>query len=208
MSAISPIDKYFELTPHQAEQFAAIGEAYRYWNERINVVSRKDIELLYERHVLHSLAIAKVCTFDAGARVCDVGCGGGFPTVPLAILFPEVHFTAVDSIGKKIRVLQEVARSAGITNIEAVNCRIEALQQRFDYCTSRAVTDLKTLADWTMPKISEGRHGSLPNGLLVLKGGSLDEEIAACRRRAVEYPISELFDEPFFETKRVVYVAK
>lgn len=208
MSTISPIDRYFELSAQQTEQFTAVADAYRYWNERINVVSRKDIDSLPTNHFLHSLAIAKVCTFNSGARVCDLGCGGGFPIVPLAIMFPEVHFTGVDSIGKKIMVLREVAKAGGLDNIEALNCRMEQLDRRFDYCTSRAVADLKSLVGWAMPRIAEGRCGSLPNGLLVLKGGDLAAERAASTRASEEYAIASFFDEPFFATKKVVYIER
>lgn len=144
--------RYFpDLTPRQREQFAALGPLYAEWNARINVVSRKDFDQLYLRHVLHSLAIARVCAFAAGARVLDVGCGGGFPSVPLAILFPEARFTAVDSIGKKITVVRAVAEGAGIANLEARNCRAEQLEERFDYVVSRAVTDMATFTGWVWP---------------------------------------------------------
>ena len=150
--------RYFpDLTPRQREQFAALGPLYAEWNARINVVSRKDFDQLYLRHVLHSLAIARVCAFAAGARVLDVGCGGGFPSVPLAILFPEARFTAVDSIGKKITVVRAVAEGAGIANLEARNCRAEQLAERFDYVVSRAVTDMATFTGWVWPLAAQ-RH--------------------------------------------------
>ena len=148
--------RYFpDLTPRQREQFAALGPLYAEWNARINVVSRKDFDQLYLRHVLHSLAIARVCAFAAGARVLDVGCGGGFPSVPLAILFPETRFTAVDSIGKKITVVRAVAEGAGIANLEARNCRAEQLAERFDYVVSRAVTDMATFTGPTASSTSK-----------------------------------------------------
>ena len=139
------ISQYFSLTPEQQRMFDALGDLYVEWNAKINVISRKDIDELYVRHVLHSLAIAKVCTFEAGARIVDIGCGGGFPTIPLAILFPEVEFTAVDSIGKKITVVREVAAALGLKNVTPINARIEAVKGEFDYVVSRAVTDMKTL---------------------------------------------------------------
>ena len=202
------ISKYFILTEEQQRKFDALGALYEEWNAKINVVSRKDIDELYVRHVLHSLAIAKVCTFEAGAKVCDIGCGGGFPTIPLAILFPEVEFTAVDSIGKKITVVREVASALGLTNVTPINARIEAVKGEFDYVVSRAVTDMKTLKGWALPKLCTGQHGSLPNGMLVLKGGDLAEELAAARLRCDIHRISDLFEEEFFDTKQVIYARK
>lgn len=210
MYTSSLIDKYFDnLTEHQREQFAALYESYAEWNAKINVISRKDFDSLYLKHVLHSLAIAKVCSFAAGARVVDVGCGGGFPSVPLAILFPDVKFTAVDSIGKKITVVKGICQAAGINNLTAVNCRVESLPERFDYVVSRAVTDMSTFVGWVWQKIDRGEgHGTLPNGILYLKGGDLAEELAATGMEWQRYNISDHFEEEFFETKQVVYTAK
>lgn len=200
------IARYFpDITPRQREQFEALGELYRTWNERINVVSRKDMEHLYLRHILHSLAIAKVCSFEAGARVVDIGCGGGFPSVPLAIMFPEVEFVGVDSIGKKIRVVEGVKQEAGIENLRAVNCRAEQLDEKFDYVVSRAVTEMARFMPWAWPLLRKGQRGSLPNGVLYLKGGELAEELAATRRHWDIYNIHTMFDDEFFDTKRVVY---
>lgn len=202
------ISKYFSLTPEQQRMFDALGDLYVEWNAKINVISRKDIDELYVRHVLHSLAIAKVCTFDAGAKVCDIGCGGGFPTIPLAILFPEVEFTAVDSIGKKITVVREIAAALGLKNVSPINARIEAVKEEFDYVVSRAVTDMKTLKGWALPKLRSGQRGSLPNGMLILKGGDLAEELAAARLRCDIHNISDFFENDFFETKKVIYSTK
>ena len=203
------ITKYFpELTPEQVGQFTALGELYADWNSKINVVSRKDFDQLYLRHILHSLAIAKVCQFEAGARVLDVGCGGGFPSIPLAIMFPEVHFTAVDSIAKKITVVKGVAEGAGIRNIEALNMRVEQLDRRYDYVVSRAVTEMSRFVGWVWNKIEHGQRGTLPNGILYLKGGDLAEVLALTRNRWTLYDISQLFEEEFFENKKVVYTAK
>ena len=202
------ISKYFTLTQEQQRQMDSLGELYTEWNAKINVISRKDIDELYVRHALHSLAIAKVCSFAPGARVVDIGCGGGFPTIPLAILFPEVEFTAVDSIGKKITVVREVASALGLKNVTPINARIEAVKGEFDYVVSRAVTDLKTLKGWALPKLRSGQRGTLPNGMLILEGGNLTEEIADARLRCDIHNISDLFEEEFFETKQVIYAKR
>ena len=206
---ISIIEKYFPtLTERQKEQYRALYDLYADWNAKINVVSRKDFDQLYLRHVLHSLAIAKVCQFEAGARVLDVGCGGGFPSVPLAIMFPEVKFVSADSIGKKITVVKGVYEGAGITNIDARNVRVEQIPEKFDYVVSRAVTEMPQFVKWIWTKIERGKKGSLPNGILYLKGGDLSEELAATKMKWTEYNICDFFEEDFFETKKVVYTAK
>ena len=198
--------RYFpDITPRQQEQFARLGELYREWNARINVVSRKDMEHLYTRHILHSLAIAKVCQFKAGAKVVDIGCGGGFPSVPLAILFPDVEFVGVDSIGKKIKVVEGVAQGAEIKNLRAVNSRAEQLGEKFDYVVSRAVTEMSKFMPWAWALLRKGEAGTLKNGILYLKGGDLAEELALTRRRWDVHDIGAMFDDEFFETKRVVY---
>lgn len=200
------IKRYFpEITETQEAQFAALGALYEEWNTRINVVSRKDMEHLYTRHILHSLAIAKVCKFEAGAKVIDIGCGGGFPSVPLAILFPDVEFVGVDSIGKKIRVVEGVKEGAKIENLRALNCRAESVGEKFDYVVSRAVTEMARFMPWAWPLLRKGQKGTLPNGILYLKGGDLAEELALTRRRWDIYDIQTMFEDEFFETKKVVY---
>lgn len=201
--------KYFpDLTERQREQFASLYPLYEEWNARINVVSRKDFDSLYLKHILHSLAVAKACRFDDGARIIDIGTGGGFPAVPLAVIFPDARFTAVDSIGKKIRVVEEVAKGAGIENLTAVNGRAEDVAGRFDYAVSRAVTDTATLLRWVWPKIEKGHKGSMPNGLLLLKGGDLGDELREAGRKYRSFDIADWFDEEFFETKKVIYIEK
>ena len=201
--------QYFpDITERQKQQFESLGALYEEWNARINVVSRKDMEHLYTRHILHSLAIAKVCQFEAGACVVDIGCGGGFPSVPLAIMFPEVEFVGCDSIAKKIRVVEGVKAGAGIDNLTAVNSRAEQLGQKFDYVVSRAVTEMARFMPWAWPLLRKGQKGTLPNGILYLKGGELAEELAVTRRHWDLYDIHTMFDDEFFDTKRVVYTKK
>ena len=209
MDSVALIERYFDnLTEEQHRQFAMLGEVYAEWNAKINVISRKDMEQVYLHHILHSLAIAKVCRFEDGAKVLDVGCGGGFPSVPLAIMFPNVQFVACDSIGKKIRVVEGVCEAVGIKNIRTVNGRVEQLKEQFDYIVSRAVTDMPTFVGWVRGMVRKGQQGTLPNGILYLKGGDLTEELRQSRRKWVRHNISELFDEEFFETKQVVYSAE
>lgn len=198
--------KYFpNLSNKQKDQFAQLGPLYAEWNERINVISRKDIEALYLRHVLHSLGIAKVQPFLPGSRVLDIGTGGGFPGIPLAILFPETEFVLVDSIGKKIKVVSEVARGLGLENVEAVHGRAEKQKSQFDFVVSRAVTNMSDFVKWTRNKFSKESRHPLANGILYLKGGDLQEELKPFPKARI-YPLSEYFIEDFFETKKVVYL--
>ncbi len=202
------IYNYFpKLTETQKEQFAKLEELYPLWNDQINVISRKDIESLYLKHVLHSLAIGKfVGEFAPNTRVLDVGTGGGFPGIPLAILFPEVKFHLVDSIGKKIKVVREVAEGLGLTNVEADHIRAEQLDYKYDFVVSRAVTRLGDFIPWVRNKIERQDKNGIPNGILYLKGGDLKEEIKEARVKAELHPISSYFKEDFFDTKYVMYI--
>jgi len=201
------IHKYFKhLTADQIEKFTALKALYTEWNDKINVVSRKDIDQLYERHVLHSLGIAKVMAFKPGTRILDVGTGGGFPGVPLAILFPECEFHLVDSIGKKIKVVQEVCTAAGIKNVTATHGRAEDVNGNYHFVVSRAVTRFKPFWSWINKKFSSKQINDLPNGVLYLKGGDLAEEIQEFNRPAYEYDLNMFFEEEFFDTKKVVHV--
>ncbi len=207
------IRKYFDdFTETQLQQLQQLEGLYKEWNEKINVISRKDIDSLYERHVLHSLAIAAICNFDDGAQVVDIGTGGGFPGIPLAIYFPEVEFLLSDSIGKKIKVVQEVASAIGLKNVTAVHSRVEEIKSRtFDYAVSRAVAPLGELWKWIKPAIRPGQKSDdLPNGLICLKGGDLTEEIKASglQKIAQAWSIHDIFPEPSFEEKFVIYVPK
>jgi 16S rRNA (guanine527-N7)-methyltransferase len=199
--------KYFpELTNHQKQQFDALFELYKDWNEKINVISRKDIDNLYTNHILHSLGIAKVMAFKPGAAVLDVGTGGGFPGIPLAILFPDTSFHLVDSINKKITVVNEVAKGAGIKNVRGEWTRAEQVKGKYDFVVSRAVTRIKEFYGWVHQKIKEDSIHDLDNGILYLKGGDLDQELSELKRPYSLYDLSNYFVEEFFETKKVVYV--
>ncbi len=203
---IQIILKYFpEINSQQKKQFEQLLELYTYWNERINVISRKDIDLLYERHVLHSLGIAKVMSFKPRTQVLDVGTGGGFPGIPLAILFPETEFVLVDSIGKKIKVVNEVAQGLGLKNVKAYHQRAEEVNQKFHFIVSRAVTEFPTFYNWVKNKFLKEQFNDLPNGILYLKGGDLKEEFGKLYQQAKFYDLKNYFEEEFFETKKVVY---
>jgi 16S rRNA (guanine527-N7)-methyltransferase len=201
------IQEYFkELTEKQIAQFDQLYDLYSFWNAQINVISRKDIDELYERHILHSLGIAKFCTFKPGEKVLDVGTGGGFPGIPLAILFPETQFHLVDSIGKKIKVVTEVALALGLENVKASHLRVEQVTDKYDFVVSRAVTRLIDFYPWVKGKFNRESKNAIPNGILYLKGGDLKEELAESRLKAELYPLSAYFKEDFFETKYVVYI--
>jgi 16S rRNA (guanine527-N7)-methyltransferase len=200
------IGKYFSLSPEQAVMFEKLGPLYSYWNERINVISRKDIENLYLHHILHSLSIAKIIQFKPGTTILDAGTGGGFPGIPLAILFPECHFILADSIKKKITVVDEIIKETGLKNCKTRNIRLEELKDKADFVVCRAVTALPELLKLVRKIISAGGQNTLKNGLLALKGGELEEELRPVKERSVIYKLSDYFEEPFFETKRLVYV--
>lgn len=207
MQDVSIISNYFpQITNNQKHQFAQLGALYKEWNDKINVVSRKDIENIYINHVLHSLGIAKVMSFKPGTEVLDVGTGGGFPGIPLAIMFPESNFHLVDSIGKKITVVKEVAAALGLKNVKAEQIRAEQLKGKYDFVVSRAVTRMKEFYSWVNTKTKKDSKNSLDNGILYLKGGDLDEEMNELKRPYSIYDLSDYFKEEFFETKHVVYV--
>lgn len=198
---------YFpNLSDKQKQQFGQLKDLYTFWNAQINVISRKDMDSLYLHHILHSLAIAKVITFMPGEKILDVGTGGGFPGIPLAILFPQTHFHLVDSIGKKIKVVQEVASAIGLDNLVATHARAEQIPGRFDFVISRAVTRLKDFYPWVRNKFSDDSKNALPNGVFYLKGGDLREELKESGMKDIlQVPIGDYFSESFFETKYVIY---
>ena len=199
--------KHFpNLTENQKEQFAKLEGLYKEWNAKINVISRKDIDELYTRHVLHSLGIAKVMEFKPGASVMDVGTGGGFPGIPLAILFPETNFYLIDVIAKKIKVVQEVANGLGLKNVKAEQKRAETVNKEFDFIVSRAVTNMPDFVVWVRGKIKKDQNHDLPNGILYLKGGDLTEELSVFQRTTL-YNLSDFFEDEFFATKKVVHLA-
>lgn len=193
------------LTDNQKEQFEKLPQLYEDWNAKINVISRKDIDELYTRHVLHSLGIAKIIEFKPGTTIMDVGTGGGFPGIPLAILFPEVDFYLIDVIGKKIKVVNEVASALGLKNVKAEQQRAETVKQQFDFIVSRAVTNMPDFVNWLNDKVKKKSNHELTNGILYLKGGDLTEELASFPK-AVQYNLSDYFSDEFFETKKVVHL--
>lgn len=202
--------KYFDdFTKEQINQLAALEGLYKEWNEKINVISRKDIDQLYSKHVLHSYAIAAICPFLPEMRVVDIGTGGGFPGIPLAIMYPEVDFLLVDSIGKKIKVVQEVAQAIGLKNVKAVHSRIENIPEKdFDFVVSRAVAPLKNLWEWAKPIIKKNKSTELANGLICLKGGDLNQEIVESNVRPSLWEIEEIFPNEGLQEKFVVWVGK
>ena len=200
------IHKYFpDLTEKQIEQFTDLQELYQHWNAKINVISRKNMDSLYTNHILHSLAIAKVIQFEKGTKILDIGTGGGFPGIPLAILFPEVDFLLVDSIGKKIKVVNEVSSAIGLTNVISLHERAENIKDTFDFVVSRAVTNMTDFKKWVKGKFNNTHNNTLNNGILYLKGGDLLEELRGISH--TKYEIANLFEEEFFETKKVIYIS-
>ncbi len=207
MNSIQLIQKYFpDLTPIQIEKFSRLEELYTLWNNQINVISRKDTENFYERHVLHSLGIAKIIQFKNDSEILDIGTGGGFPGIPLAILFPECQFTLVDSIGKKIKVVNEIAKDLGLKNVIGIHERAEKINQKFDFIVSRAVTAMPVFLTWIDKKFKKENKNDLPNGILYLKGGDLLEEMSTVKKHYKFHDLNKIFKEDFFETKKVVYL--
>ncbi len=210
MIAKVQLDRLFQyfpnLTDAQRMQFAALNDLYQDWNAKINLISRKDIENLYEKHVLHALGIAKVTQFKAGSHVLDVGCGGGFPGLPLAILMPEVQFALVDSIGKKIKVVDALVDSLKLNNVKTQVIRAEQIKEKFDFVVSRAVTELPTFVQWVKDSFKKTHNNVYPNGIFYLKGGDLKQELAAIHRPYEVFNLQEYFCEDFFLEKKVVYV--
>jgi len=199
--------KYFpNLTQEQIVCFEKMAPVYREWNEKINVISRKDIDSLYEKHILHALAIAKVITFRPGSRILDVGTGGGFPGIPLAVLFPESYFVLIDSIGKKIKVVQAVVEELGLKNVTPIKTRVEDMKEEFDFVVSRAVTAFPAFVGFVKKNISRLPKNALPNGIIYLKGGDFQEEMKSFKSRTEITEISHFFSEPYFETKKVIYL--
>lgn len=207
MNDISLITTYFPtITEKQKQQFEQLPELYNFWNAQINVISRKDMDNFIERHVLHSLGIAKVCEFANGTEILDVGTGGGFPGIPLAIMFPNAQFHLIDSIGKKIKVVNEVAQALGLTNVRAEHERAQNADGIYDFVVSRAVTRMQPFLSWIQNKMSKNQYNSLRNGVLYLKGGDLAEELAETNRKYKLYDLPDFYKEEFFETKKVVYI--
>jgi len=207
MEGFALVEKYFpEITAQQKDQFREVGALYEHWNAQINVVSRKDIHEIYSRHVLHSLGLAKHINFLPGADIMDVGTGGGFPGIPLAILHPESNFTLVDSIGKKIKVVKEISRSLSLQNVTAYHERAEKIDHKFDFIVSRAVTRIGPFYSWVKGKFKKESSHEVKNGIFYLKGGDLKEELADSKLRFKLFDLSESFEEDFYETKKVLYV--
>ncbi len=207
MTDFDLINFYFpELTENQKKQLKELKELYFFWNNQINVISRKDMDNFYERHVLHSLSISKVMKFADGTKILDVGTGGGFPGIPLAILFPNCDFLLVDSIGKKIKVVNEVALALGLTNVRAIHERAENINEKFDFVVSRAVTAMPTFLSWVRNKVQKNERNAFPNGILYLKGGDLSEEMKPVKNHYEIFELNKFFKEEFYETKKVVYV--
>jgi len=204
---MNQINKYFpDLIDIQKDRLAKLGDLYKEWNEKINVISRKDIDQLYERHVLHSMAIAKIIDFKKGTTILDVGTGGGFPGVPLAILFPEVEFHLIDSIGKKIKVVEAVVEALGLENVEVSHTRVQEVKHSYDFVVSRAVTNLPDFLNWTKNKIDKKSFNKLKNGIIYLKGGDFEDELKLIKKKCKVFPLSDYFSEDYFETKKIVHI--
>lgn len=206
IAGVERIREYFSLTPLQVQQFTALGELYREWNAKINVISRKDIDNLYPHHIIHSLAIAQILHFQPGTTLLDVGTGGGFPGIPLAILFPECQFTLIDSIGKKIKVASEIAKAIGLTNVTCIQERAEMESGKFDFVISRAVMPLGDLVKLIRKNVSNNHQNAIPNGLIVLKGGDLQSETHAYRKYVEITDIHQIFTDEWYKGKSVVYL--
>ncbi len=201
------IEIYFpELTTIQTHQLKELGKLYKDWNEKINVISRKNIDNLYTHHVLHSLSVAKFIDFQSGSHILDIGTGGGFPGIPLAIYFPEVQFDMVDSIGKKIKVVNEVIESLQLLNAKGFHQRAEKIKGNYDFAVTRAVAPMQTLVNWSKNQINKKQQNTIPNGLIALKGGDLKEELKPFKSKVEVIPISQYFSDSFFETKKIVYL--
>jgi 16S rRNA (guanine527-N7)-methyltransferase len=203
---IQAVKEHFSLTALQLQQFSQLGELYRDWNSKINVISRKDIDNLYPHHILHSLAIAKVLNFQPGTTLLDVGTGGGFPGIPLAILFPECQFTLIDSIGKKVRVASEVAKAIGLSNVRCIQERAEEEKGQFDFVISRAVMPLPDLVKLVRKNVSKKHQNAMPNGLMVLKGGKLEGELHEFKKYVEQTPITDFFHDEWYKEKFVIYL--
>lgn len=206
IAGVEVIKEHFSLTPLQVQQFSALGALYRDWNAKINVISRKDIDNLYPHHIIHSLAIAKVLNFQPGTTLLDVGTGGGFPGIPLAILFPECQFTLIDSIGKKIKVATEIANAIGLSNVTCIQERAEMEKGKFDFVISRAVMPLPDLVKLIRKNVSSKHNNAMPNGLMVLKGGNLDSETQPYRKYVEITDVSTIFAGGWYKEKAVVYL--
>lgn len=207
MDSAEIIQNHFpDLSEKQLDQFGKLGELYADWNSKINVISRKDMDHFYVRHVLHSLGIAKVTSFQPGTKILDIGTGGGFPGIPLAILFPDTHFHLVDSIGKKITVVKDVARTLKLSNVEAQQARAEQLVRKYDFIISRAVTRMINFYPWVKGKVKREDFNEFQNGILYLKGGDVDEEMEELNKSYVVYHLEDYFSDDFFETKKVIYM--